>query len=230
MRSLDALLYQSKIATIGLQATSKEDTPATAGSETAAGQPQGTAAAAASDQQVATHLASQQQQQQALAQQLWQQQLQQIQRARYQVPWNIWDFVGVTAAVWVVNMSIPYAVLNAAAQLQNTDIQHLPLAEKEVLDVLCQLAQLASTFLIITSSTRNHQPLPKPWFQLEAGITPVCQALSTAIAAVGSGLLLSGFMTGEVNGTGCSYAACLLCGMIPDVPTMSPGLACVIWC
>lgn len=41
----------------------------------------------------------------------------------------------------------------------------------------------------------------------EVGIIPVFQGLATAIAAVGSGVLLAGFMTGHADGQGglCTY-------------------------
>jgi hypothetical protein len=35
---------------------------------------------------------------------------------------------------------------------------------QEVLNLFCQVLHLGSTFLIINSSTRKHQPLPKPWY------------------------------------------------------------------
>lgn len=69
-----------------------------------------------------------------------------------------------------------------------------------MLNLCCQVLQLGSTFLIINSSTSKHQPLPKPWFMAEFATIPLFQALATAIAAVGSGVLLAGFMTGHVDG------------------------------
>lgn len=120
---------------------------------------------------------------------------------KYIVPWDIWFFIQVTAAVWVVNQSIPYAVLSSAAHMQGVQqLSDLPLVEKEVLGLLCQFVQLGCTYLIITTATSKYQPLEHPWFSIEAASTPIIQAFATAIAAVGSGVLLAGVLTGNVDG------------------------------
>lgn len=120
---------------------------------------------------------------------------------RYPVPWDIWTFIQVTAAVWVVNQSIPFTVLSAAASVQGLQqLADLPLQEKEVLVLFCQGLQLGSTYLLITTATRRYQPLEQPWFSLEPGAVPLLQALATCIAGVGSGVLLAGVLTGNVDG------------------------------
>eukprot|EP00775_Hariotina_reticulata_P005170 gene5170-5408_t len=93
-------------------------------------------------------------------------------------------------------------VISAAAHLQASSTSDLPLSEKEVLGLMCQCLQLCSTWILISRSTKQHQPLPRPWFLLEVGTVPVLQGVSTAVAAVGSGVLLSGFMTGHSDGAG----------------------------
>jgi hypothetical protein len=45
-------------------------------------------------------------------------------------------------------------------------------------------------------------------FMAEFATIPMFQALATAIAAVGSGVLLAGFMTGHVDGEGVWYFMC----------------------
>uniref|UniRef100_A0A383VMF1 CAAX prenyl protease 2/Lysostaphin resistance protein A-like domain-containing protein n=1 Tax=Tetradesmus obliquus TaxID=3088 RepID=A0A383VMF1_TETOB len=198
-----------------LQAAEKpEKLPAGVASDAA--QQQQHAAAPQQQQQPATpqllQLQSHRQQQQrqrdaasgelAAAQPALQQQVSQLDatRARYEVPWDIWEFIQVTAAVWVINMAIPFAVLSSAAHVQGFELSTIPTAEKELLNLLCQVLQLGSTAFIINSSTSKHQPLPKPWFMTEFATIPLFQALATAIAAVGSGVLLAGFMTGHVDG------------------------------
>lgn len=75
---------------------------------------------------------------------------------------------------------------------------------QEVLGLLCQVAQLASTYLIITTATNKYRPLEDPWFAVVPGAVPVLQAFATSIAAVGSGVLLAGVLTGHVDGAGMS--------------------------
>lgn len=79
-----------------------------------------------------------------------------------------------------------------------------------MLGLFCQFLQLGSTYLIITSATNKYQPLEEPWFTLEPGPVPYLQAFATCIAAVGSGVLLSGVLTGDVDGAGmcCDVLCC----------------------
>lgn len=76
---------------------------------------------------------------------------------------------------------------------------------QEVLGLLCQFVQLGCTYLIITTATSKYQPLEQPWFSIEAAPTPIIQAFATAIAAVGSGVLLAGVLTGNVDGAGARF-------------------------
>jgi hypothetical protein len=73
---------------------------------------------------------------------------------------------------------------------------------QEVLGLLCQVIELGCTYLIITTATSKYQPLEEPWFAAEGGFVPITQAFATCIAAVGSGVLLAGMLTGHVDGAG----------------------------
>jgi hypothetical protein len=69
----------------------------------------------------------------------------------------------VSAAAWVSNQSIPFAVLSGAAAVQHADLSSLPVDVREGLNLLCQLLQLGCTYALIRGSTSQHGPLPAPW-------------------------------------------------------------------
>jgi hypothetical protein len=90
---------------------------------------------------------------------------------------------------------------------------------QELLNVACQLLQLAATYAIISSATSKHQPLPRPWLEVQLAATPMLQGLSAAIVAVGCGLLLSGVSSGAVDGAGaCVRVRVWVAGGVPRHP------------
>lgn len=65
--------------------------------------------------------------------------------------------------------------------------------------------------------TSRYQPLEQPWFSLEPGPVPLLQAFATCIAAVGSGVLLAGVLTGNVDGAGVLCCVVSVLGCLPGV-------------